>query len=786
MTEPMLDTDDEIGRVAVIGSGVMGAGVAAHCANAGCEVILLDIVCEGEEDRNSIPRKAIQDMLKADPEMLMHKSFAKRIIPGNLEDDLQKLEDCDWVIEAIVENLEIKRSVYQKISQYIGTNTIVSSNTSTLPRSSLIQGMPEEMESRFLITHFFNPPRYLPLLEVVSDSKVDGGLLSGLVDFADKRLGKRVIHCNDTPGFIGNRLGIFFIQRALSAAIEHDLTVEQADAMLGIPIGVPKTAVFGLMDLVGIDLVPHVIGSMLDHLPDDDPLHNFAGSGEEIIQRMIAEGYTGRKGKGGFYRLNKEGGKRVKEARNLKTGEYAPAERKAGFPSAKMGKQGLGQLMDYPDEGAAFVQDVLLDTLSYAASIVPEVSDDIYSIDGAMRVGYNWKRGPFEMIDSIGVENFAKRLESSGRKIPPLVNKAASMGSFYSLEDGELMRMTPDGSKSAVPRPEETISISDLKRRGSPIIRNPSASIWDMGDDILLVEYHTKMNAVDPLIIEMLKEAVRMAEEKPWKGIVIGNDSKNFSAGANLGLVLFAINLSAWNEVEEFIQSGQEAYQELKFCSVPVVGASAGLCLGGGAEVLLHCDAIQAHSESYIGLVEVGVGIIPAWGGCKEMIARTRDFDLAPGGPMGPIMKAFETIGTAQVAKSADQARSMGFLGPDDGISMNRDRLLADSKMKALEMSESYSPPEPHSFNLPGPTARIALEMAVSDLARSGKATPHDVVVTSELAKVLSGGEADLTDSLGEEEILALERESIGRLGRLENTIQRMEHMLQTGKPLRN
>ena len=786
MSESVLESEDRIDRVAVIGSGVMGAGVAAHCANAGCEVILLDIVPDGEDDRNLISRKAIQAMVQSDPEMLMHKSFAKRIVPGNLEDDLQRLKDCDWVIEAIVERLDIKRSLYQKISQYIGSNTIVSSNTSTLPRSSLIEGMPSEMASRFLITHFFNPPRYLPLLEVVSHKQVDQDTITRLAEFADKRLGKRVIHCNDTPGFIGNRLGVFFIQRALSAAIEHDLTVEQADAMLGLPIGAPKTAVFGLMDLVGIDLIPHIMASMLEHLPDEDSLHNFAGYGKEIIQQMIAEGYTGRKGKGGFYRLNKEGGKRIKEARNLKTGEYAPADRKAGFPSAKMGKQGLARIMDSPDEGAAFVEDVLLDTLSYAASIVPEVSDDIYSIDVAMKVGYNWKKGPFEMIDSIGVNDFAERLESSGREIPPLIKKAVSIGSFYSMVDGEIMRLTPDGSKVIVQRPKETITVSDIKRKGSPLRRNPSASIWDMGDNILLVEYHSKMNAVDPMTIEMLKEAVSMAEKEKWKGIVIGNDGKNFSAGANLGLVLFAVNLSAWNEVEEFIRSGQEAYQALKYCNVPVVGACSGLCLGGGAEVLLHCDSIQAHSESYIGLVEVGVGIIPAWGGCKEMLARIRDFNLAPGGPMGPIMKAFEIIGTAQVAKSADQARSMGFLGPDDSISMNRDRLLADSKMKAMTMSHGYTPPKPYTFSLPGKTARIALEMAVSDLAKSGNATPHDVIVTSELAKVLSGGEVDLTDSTGEEEILTLERESIGRLGRQEDTIQRMEHMLQTGKPLRN
>ncbi len=774
-----------IQRVAVIGSGVMGAGIAAHCANAGCEVLLLDIVKEGG-DRSAIAKTAVQQMAKSNPEMLMHKGNVKLISAGNIEDDLDKLSEVDWVIEVIVENLDIKTSLYASVSEHIGPDTIVSSNTSTLPRSELVEGMSSEMTSRFLITHFFNPPRYLPLLEVVTSPEVDDSVTERLCSFADERLGKRVIMCNDTPGFVGNRLGVYFIQRAFKATIDHGFTIEQADAMLGRPLGIPKTAVFGLMDLVGIDLSVHVIESLVSHLPEDDPFHDIVGTGEDIIQKMIADGYIGRKGKGGFYRLNKEGGKRIKEARDLTTGEYAPADRKAAFPSARMGKQGLGPLMDYPDEGAAFVSDILLDSLAYAAHLVPDVTDDVHSIDSAMKAGFNWKRGPFEMMDSIGAASMVERLEASGRTVPTFLRTAADNGSFYSIEDGEIQRLAPDGSMVAVDRPESTITVADLKRRGKPLKRNGSASIWDMGDEILLVEYHSKMNAMDPMNIEMLVNAVDLAESEGWKGIVIGNDGPNFCAGANLGLVLFAVNLAAWKDVEDFIAAGQDTYQAVKYCEVPVVAASAGMCLGGGAEVLMHCDAIQAHAESYIGLVEVGVGIIPAWGGCKELMGRLRDFGLVPEGPMGAVMKAFEYIGTAQVAKSAEQARSMGFIGPSDGITMNRDRLLADAKARALELSSGYEPPEPRTYSLPGPTGRTALELAVRDLALSGQATPHDVVVTNELAWILSGGDTDMTETTEEDDILAMEREAIGRLGRHEDSLARMEHMLETGKPLRN
>ncbi|MEC9076248.1 MAG: 3-hydroxyacyl-CoA dehydrogenase/enoyl-CoA hydratase family protein, partial [Candidatus Thermoplasmatota archaeon] len=650
----------------------------------------------------------------------------------------------------------------------------------------LIAELPAEVASRFLITHFFNPPRYLPLLEVVTSPEVDEDIVQRFCRFADLKLGKRVTMCNDRPGFIGNRLGIYFIQRAFKATLDHGLSVEQADAMLGRPIGLPKTAVFALMDLVGIDLIPHVTQSLLSHLPDEDPFHQIAGVGEDIVLSMIEEGYTGRKGKGGFYRLNRESGKKVKEARDLSTGEYRKANRRAGFPSAKMGKRGISALIDCDDDGARFVTDVLLDSLSYAAYIVPDVSDDIYSIDGAMKVGYNWKKGPFEMMDSIGASSMVERLQASGREVPSFLSLAAEKGSFYGLENGEITRLSPSGEMVLIDRPEETLNVADLRRRSSPLKRNGSASIWDAGDGVLLVEYHTKMNAMDPMNMEMLLNAVDLAESGDYKGIVIGNDATNFCAGANLGLALFAANLAAWKELEDFIGLGQDTYQTLKYCEVPVVAASAGLCLGGGAEVLMHCDAIQAHSESYVGLVEVGVGIIPAGGGCKELLGRLMDFELVTNGPMGAVMKAFETIGTAQVAKSAEQARSMGFIGPNDEITMNRDRLIADAKRKVIQLSENYVPPEPRTYELPGPTGMAALNLALNDLALSGQATPHDVVVATSLAKILTGGDTDITSIIEEEDILFMEKEAIAKLGRDTNTLERMQHMLETGKPLRN
>ena len=776
-----------INKVAVIGSGIMGAGIAAHCANAGCDVLLYDIVPNGAEDRSMIARDAIGRMKKSNPEVLMHPSNSQRIHPVNLEDDLALLGDRDWVIEVVVERLDIKHTIYSNIEEYLSENVILSSNTSTIPRSSLVDGMSPSLASKFLITHFFNPPRYLPLLEIVAGEEVVEDLYHRMSIFASERLGKRVTLCNDTPGFIGNRLGIYFVQRAIAATLDHGFTVEQADAMLGRPIGLPKTGVFALMDLVGIDIIPAVVQSMVDNLPPEDALHEIAGKGEDIIEKMISEGYTGRKGKGGFFRLNTEGGTRIKEARSLVDGTYDTANRRAAFTSAKIGRQGLKRLMTHPDEGAAFVKEILLDTFAYAASLVPEVSEDIAAIDGAMRVGYNWKKGPFEMMDSIGLEWLVGEMVSAGIEIPSFLALAAERGSFYGQEGGEITRLDFSGELIEILTGAEVTTVADIKRRRvKPIRKNASASIWDANDGVLLVEFHSKMNALDPLIMEILLAAVDLSEDDEWKGILIANDSANFCAGANLGLALFAANLGAWSTLEDFIALGQDTYQALKYAEVPVVSAASGMCLGGGCEILLHSDGVVAHSESYIGLVEAGVGIVPAWGGCKEMLARLTDEKLVGLGPMAAPMQAFENIGMAKVAKSAHQAKDLGYLRQRDRITMNRDRVMSDAKSFLLELAQDYSPPSPNVYHLPGPSGLAALKMALNDLAIAGHATPHDLTVVGELAKVLTGGECDHTDELSEEDILALERKAIASLARNELTLARMEHMLAKGKPLRN
>ena len=791
MQSPVIQTELKnsgyINKVAVIGSGIMGAGIAAHCANAGCDVLLYDIVPKDATDRSIIAREAIARMSKSNPESLMHPSNSQRIHPVNLEDDLHLLSDRDWIVEVVVERIDIKQSIYSNIEKHLSKNAILSSNTSTIPRSSLVKGMSPSLASRFLITHFFNPPRYLPLLELVVGDEVEEDLFHRMNIFASERLGKKVILCNDTPGFIGNRLGIYFVQRSIAATIDHGFTVEQADAMLGRPIGLPKTGVFALMDLVGIDIIPAVVQSMVDNLPPEDVLHNIAGRGVDIIENMISDGYTGRKGKGGFFRLNTEGGKRTKEARSLIDGSYQTANRKAAFTSARVGRQGLKRLMTHPDKGAAFVKEILLDTFAYAASLVPTVSEDIHAIDDAMKVGYNWKKGPFEMMDSVGIDWLVTEMEAANIVIPAFLSLAAEHGSFYGIKEGEITRLNSTGEHTEILKGAQETTVADIKRRrGKAIRRNASASIWDANDGVLLVEFHSKMNALDPLIMEILLAAVDIAESDEWKGILIANDSANFCAGANLGLALFAANLGAWGTLEDFIALGQDTYQALKYAEVPVVSAASGMCLGGGCEILLHSDGIVAHSESYIGLVETGVGIIPAWGGCKEMLARVTTEKLVGLGPMAATMMVFENIGMAKIAKSAQQAKDLGYLRASDRITMNREHVLANAKSYLLELAEDYSPPKPHTYHLSGPSGRSALAMALSDLAIAGHATPHDVTVIGELAKVLTGGECDHTEELSEDDILALERKAISTLARNELSMARMEHMLSKGKPLRN
>jgi 3-hydroxyacyl-CoA dehydrogenase len=769
-----------IQKVAVIGAGVMGAAIAAQVANAGVPVLLLDIVPKGATDRNALAQGAIDKMLKTRPAPFMHTSAARLVTPGNLEDDLAKLADVDWICEAVIENLEIKRNLYQKLETVRKKGSIISSNTSTIPLKTLVEGLPESFQRDFAITHFFNPPRYMKLLEVVGGAKTRTDALDALSVFGDVTLGKDVVRAKDTPGFIANRIGIYWFYVAMSEAMTAGLTIEETDAIVGKPMGVPKTGIFGLTDLTGIDLAPKVNESMLSLLPKTDAfprVYDPNSALAKLLQKMIADGYYGRKGKGGFYRA------KGKEVLDLTTGQYRPTG-KADLASLKAARKGLKALVEHPDKGGKYAWTMLAQLLSYAADLVPEISDDILGVDNAMRSGYAWQWGPFQLIDMLGSGWFAERLKADGRPVPKMVEVAAGRP-FYKEEGGKSLYLTVQGAYAEIPVPEDAWTLADKKRGQKPIASNKGASLWDVGDGVACLEFHTKMNAIDADILGMVKEALTLPK-KGFKALIIGHDGDNFSVGANIGFALFQANLAMWPMIEQGVQEGQNAYMALKYAPFPVVAAPAGMALGGGCEICLHADAIQAHAESYMGLVEVGVGIIPGWGGCKELITRAITNRKRPGGPMPAVAQVFEAISTAKVSTSAAEARDLMILRPGDGISMNRRRLLADAKRKALELAKDYQPPKPVEFNLPGEGGLYALKLAVDGFVQQGKASQHDGKVSMAVARVLTGGDKDMTEPVTEKDLLALEREGLMSLIRTNATLDRMEHMLTTGKPLRN
>jgi 3-hydroxyacyl-CoA dehydrogenase len=777
----------EISKVAVLGAGVMGSGIAAQVANAGIPVVLLDIVPKGADDRSAIAKGAIEKMLKTSPAPFMHKKNARLITPGNLEDDLGLLADCDWICEAVLENLDVKHDVYKKVDAHRKKGAIVTSNTSTIPLAKLLEGMSDDFAGDFAVTHFFNPPRYMRLFELVAGPRTKPAVIDTLRAFGDVRLGKEVIDCNDTPGFIANRIGIFWSMVATQKAYDLGLTVEEADSVVGRPMGIPKTGIFGLMDLTGIDLKDHVLGSMASLLPKADAFHgefNTSHPLNALTDKMVKDGYTGRKGKGGFYRLIKNGAERKKEAIDLKTGEYRPSV-KARLGSVEAGRKGLRALAEHEDRGGQYAWAVLSNVLKYAADLIPEIADDIVAVDNAMKAGYAWKFGPFEQIDQLGTAYFAERLARDGLAVPEIV-KVADGRLLYREEGAKKQFLALDGSYQDVPVGDGAWMLADMKRGKERIAGNGSASLWDLGDGVACLEFHSKMNSIDSGTIEIVKQAAKI-DKKGFKALVIGSDSDNFSVGANVGLGLFAANTAMWPVLEMSIKEGQDAYMALKYAPFPVVAAPAGMALGGGCEICLHSDAVQAHAELYMGLVEVGVGLIPGWGGSKEMVLRHVANKKRPGGPMPPVAEAFQTIGLAKVSKSAAEARDLLFLRDGDGITMNRRRVLADAKKKALDLARDYKPPEKDiEVSLPGPAARVALDMAVKDLAKAGKATPHDVTVSNELAIVLSGGDTDVTETVTEKDLLKLEQQAMARLFRNPRTLDRIEHMLDTGKPLRN
>ena len=760
----------KIERCAVLGAGLMGAGIAAHLANAGFPVLLLDM-----EQRAA---GAIEKLKRADPQPLMTPDAAKLITAGSF-DDLSGLAACDWIIEVIVEDLAAKRAMYDRIDAVRKPGSIVSSNTSTIPLRSLAKKQSDAFRADFCITHFFNPPRYMRLLELVTGPETRGDVAATLTQLCDVRLGKGVVPCHDTPGFIANRIGTYWITAAVNEAITRGLTVEEADAVHR-PMGIPKTGVFGLVDLVGLDLMPLVSKSLLMSLGAEDDFRRVFVV-QPLLMQMIGAGQTGRKGGGGFYRMEKRGAERELQAIDLKTGQYR-ATVKPRLEATEAGRRDLLALVSHDSPAGAYAKSVLVQVLGYAASLVPEIADDIASVDEAMRLGYAWEQGPFELIDRLGAAWVAEAMVAEGRVVPPLL---AYRIPFYRVEGGRLQALTVAGAYADVRRPEGVLLLADVKRAGKPVLKNGSASVWDVGDGVLCLEFTSKMNSVDEQIMAMIGKAVALAA-KSYKGLVIYNEGENFCVGANLGVALFAANVAAWPVIEQSVAGGQATYKALKYAPVPVVGAPANMALGGGCEILMHCSAVQAHAETYTGLVEVGVGLLPGWGGCKELVGRWQANPAIPRGPMPAVAKAFEIISTAQVSKSAAQAVGLGFLRATDGITMNRDRLLYDAKQKVLALAEGYQPPKPFEYRLPGPGGLTALELAVDGFAAQGKATPHDVVVSKAVARVLTGGDTDMLDIMSEDDMTDLERSTFMTLVRNPASLARTEHMLATGKPLRN
>ncbi len=779
----MADNTTHIKKVAVIGAGVMGSGIAAQMADAGVDVILLDIVPEGAANRNALAEAAVKKQRESAPPGFVFPSRSRFITCGNLEDDLGKLKDCDWIIEAVKEDVRIKQDVYRKIDANRKSGSIVSSNTSTLPLETLTSGMPESFARDFMITHFFNPPRFTQLLEVVQSNNMRPGAADEICRFADLSLGKTVVKCKDTPGFIANRIGGYWMMRGLEEAVRRGVPVEQADAAMGVAAGIPKTGIFGLFDVVGIDLLSHTAATMAASasLPADDPLHKLDREKTlALLGRMTEQGYTGRKGKGGFYRINTVGSEKVKEVRDLATGEYRSQGGRVELAGLDPTKEDIKALVTHPEAGA-YAWAVLSDSLCYAASLVPAIADGIAAVDEAMRKGYNWKNGPFEMIDKLGVDWFIGKLEEDRRAVPRLLETARGR-CFYITDGGKRLALGTDGKYTPVEAPPGYLTLEDVKRRAPvPLAGNNDASLWDMGDGIACLELTTRDNVITPDVLKIIKDAIQLGKDKRFKGLVIGNDSDTFSAGADLRLLGEAAKPphQNWVEIDRAIADGQQAMLGLKYARFPVVSALAGKALGGGCEILLHSDAIQAHANSFPGLVEPAVGLVPAWGGCTQLLMR-QPFPVVKHVP-----EVFQNIAKCRVATTIDEARDMKILRPGDGITMNRSRVLADAKSRCVEMAKNYTPPKPPTVHLPGAVLKRIIDGKADALARKGKITGHDLVVSKAISTVLCGGNTNITRALSEQKLLDLERAAFMMLVKTDATLKRIGYMVEHGKPFR-
>ena len=760
----------------------MGSRIASHFANAGVPALLLDIVAPGQPVRNAAALKGLDAAMKQKPGAFFTPETARLIATGNFEDDLAGIRECDWVIEAVAENLEIKRALLAKVEPLRAPGAIVSTNTSGIPLSRISEGFGGELRRHFLGTHFFNPPRYLHLVEVIPGAETDPGILDFVSRFCDVHLGKGVVRCKDTPNFIANRIGSFFGGTVQKITIEDGYTIEEVDALTGSLIGLPNSASYRLMDIVGLDVWAHVALNLREAVPDDPWRDRFFVP--EFMQRMIERGWLGEKtGQGCYQRV---GEKREIHAIDWKTLEYHPAA-KPKFPSVEAARniEDLGQrlraLIAGQDRAGSLLWKLFRDHIVYAAACVPEISDRIVEIDRAMRWGYANKLGPFELWDALDFPATAKRIEREGGSLPPSVVKMLSSGatSFYRAADRdgapgtEYFDLGATAWRELEPRPG-ILALADLKRARGVVKKNAGASLIDLGDGVLCLEFHSKMNSLGDDAFSMMQAGVEETA-KNFEALVVANQGENFSAGANLMLVLLLAQDGEWEDLEGAVRRFQQANLALKYSPKPVVAAPFGMTLGGGCEIAMHAARAQASAELYMGLVEVGVGLIPAGGGCKEALLR-----------IGDSKRAFETIGFAKVSSSAADARAMGLLRPVDEVSMNAERLIADAKALALQLAPGYVAPARAAIPVSGEAGLALLKMGIF-MAREGAfISEYDAVVGEKLAYVLSGGRLTGDQTVSEQYLLDLEREAFLSLCGRPQTQQRMQHMLKTGKPLRN
>ena len=739
----------KINNVVVIGSGTMGSGIAAQLCNANIPVTLLDLKTE-------ISQKAKERIEKSRPPLLIDKSKIDGIQVGNISDDFKVVSEADWIVEAVVERIDIKHEIYDKIFKQRKKDSIVSSNTSSIPISVLSEKMTEEDKKDFCITHFFNPVRYMDLLEIVKNEKTDLEKINQLQNFCEVDLGKGAIVCNDTPGFLGNRIGVYAMQVAMTEAFKMKLSIEEADAIFGRPMGIPKTGVFGLYDLIGIDLMADVLKSFIKELPENDEFQIVAKE-IPLIKKLIETGYTGRKGKGGFYRMNKDGNKKILEAINLETGEYFPTKK----IDVKSEKVDLLKLINRGDKYGDYAWSVISKIIKYASSLVPGITDKFNDIDEAMRLGFNWSRGPFEMLKEIGVNNFFEKIDNfENNNFLENLSKSNDEN-FY----GERQKYT------------EIETLGKIKPKALKLDKNNSAEIYRF-NDFNIVEFTTKANALDYDSMDALKNAT----DKP---LIIINESMQFSAGVNLTYTMNFAEKGDYKSIEKFVKYFQETCKELKYSKYPVVSAPSGLTLGGGFEVLVQSNFVASHTNIVVGLVETMVGLVPAGGGCKEMLWRWSQTDEAKKDPDFAPLKVFDIIGYGKTATSPVEAEPLKYLMPEDKKIMSRNSLLQVSR-SILDENKDFSSPAEASFKLAGKPLKDKMVKLLEKLYNDKVILDHGMRVGSELANVLSGGDTTIEKVLSEDDLYKLELDSFMRLIQTKETQQRIKHTLSTGKPLVN